>query len=121
MGALTLFEALFITHFVMDWIFQFSWEANNKSKSLRALLFHSGLYTLGFIPAFWSYKVNFSFFGLLFISHAVFDNRRFELWIMERFKGFRKEDLGEALWWIVFIGVDQTLHFMVLALIVLFK
>jgi len=39
MYELTLFEAFLVTHLVMDWIFQWKWEAMNKSKNWFALFF----------------------------------------------------------------------------------
>lgn len=119
MFRLTLFEALLITHLVMDWIFQWKWEAFNKAKKWSALLFHCFIYTMGFIPVFLVYKVNLIWLLVIFLSHVILDRRTFEIWLIEKFKRFKKEKVPEPLWWIILIGVDQTLHFVVLAVIVL--
>ena len=47
MGNLTLFEALFVTHLIMDWIFQWEWEAINKPKKWLPLFFHCTINTIG--------------------------------------------------------------------------
>jgi len=121
MHQLTLFEAFFITHLVMDWIFQWKWEAMNKSKNIFPLLFHCAVYTAGFVPVFFIYNINFLWLLLIFISHFVFDKRNFEIWILEKFKGFKKEGNLEPFWNIVLIGVDQTLHLVILSFIVIFS
>jgi len=121
MPALTPFEALFITHFTVDWIFQWNWEAMNKSKNWLALLFHCLVYTVGFVPVFLIYNINLGWLLLIFISHAICDKRDFEIWILEKFKGFKRAGIPESLWNIVLIGVDQTLHLIILSLIVLFS
>ena len=105
----------------MDWIFQWKWEAMNKSKKWLPLFFHCSVYTIGFIPAFWLYKINFWWLALIFLSHIVFDRRAFEIWLLEKFKGVKKEEIPESLWQILLIGIDQTLHIAVLVGIVIFS
>ena len=121
MHELTLFEAFLITHLVMDWTFQWKWEAINKSKSWLALFFHCFIYTIGFIPVFLIYNINFLWLFLIFISHVIFDQRKFEIWILEKFKGFKRGPELESFWNIMLIGIDQTLHLVILALIVIFS
>ena len=121
MYQLTLFEAFFITHLVMDWIFQWKWEAMNKSKNILALLFHCTIYAVGFIPAFLIFKINFIWLVLIFASHIILDNRKFEFWVLEKFKGFKKEEVSESLGAILLIGLDQTFHLVILAIIVIFS
>lgn len=105
----------------MDWIFQWKWEAMNKSKNILALFFHCFVYTVGFIPVFLIYDINFLWLLSIFISHAVFDKRSFEIWILEKFKGFKRGGELEPFWNITLIGVDQTLHLVILGLIVIFS
>ena len=121
MYSLTLFEVFLLTHLVMDWIFQWKWEAAKKSKEWLPLFFHCFVYTIGFIPVFLIYSINFLWLLLIFISHFIFDQRKLEVLIMERFKGFKKEGDLEAFWNIVLIGIDQTLHLVILALVVIFS
>jgi hypothetical protein len=119
MLALTLFEALFITHFVMDWVFQTEWEAMNKSKKWSALCVHCFIYTIGFIPVFFVYEVNFLWLVFIFISHIILDQRKFLMWWMEKVKRFNVQTTSESLKLILLIGVDQTFHILVLAIITL--
>jgi len=121
MNALTLFESLFLTHLVMDWIFQWEWEALNKSRSWRALCFHCAVYTTGFIPVFLIYKVSLWWLVLLFASHAFFDKRSFELWLLEKFKGVKKETVSESLWTVLLVAIDQVLHLIILGIIIIFS
>lgn len=116
---LTLFETFFITHLVMDWIFQWKWEAMNKSRNWAALFFHCAIYTVGFLPAIFLYNFHFSWLLLIFGSHVLFDKRNFEFWLLGKFKGFKKEESGEGMWGILLIGLDQTLHLLILAIIVI--
>mgnify|MGYP003881624313 CR=1 FL=1 len=118
---ISLFEALVMTHFIVDWIFQWRWETMNKSKKLAPLLFHSGVYSLGFIPVFLIYNIHFSWLILLFFSHVFLDSRKFEIWLLEKFKGVKRREIPECLWWILLIGIDQILHITVLAILVIFN
>ena len=118
---LTIFEALVITHFVMDWLFQTKWEADNKSKKWLPLFVHSSIYTLGFIPVFFWYQIGFSWLALLFLSHVFLDRRPFEIWWLKTVKRFTKENAPEWFWFMLLIAVDQTFHILVLTAIILFR
>ena len=118
---LTLFEALFLTHFISDWLFQTQWEAMNKSKKWPPLIVHSFIYSLFFIPVFYFYKVNFIYLLVLFFSHAILDNRKFEFWWLDKIKMTKKEVVGETTWIILVIGIDQVFHLAILGLIVLLQ
>jgi len=121
MYSLTIFEAFLITHLVMDWIFQWKWEAMNKSKNWTALFLHCAIYTVGFLPVLLIYNFHFSWLLLIFASHVLLDKRNFEIWLVEKFKGFKRGGELDTFWNIVLIGVDQTLHILVLAIIVIFS
>jgi hypothetical protein len=121
MTGLTLFEALVVTHFIMDWIFQTSWEANQKAEKWWPLLVHCAVYTLGFIPAFLYFDLSPAWLAFIFATHAVFDRRKLEFWIMDKVKRFKKAESPEALYYIVLIGVDQTLHLATLAAVAVWK
>ena len=116
---LTLFEALFLTHFIADWLFQTQWEALNKSKQFLPLFIHSLCYTLLFIPVLYFYQLNVYSLLLLFATHLILDNRKFENWWIKVIKQTRKENIGENLWLILTIVVDQVFHLLVLGVIVL--
>jgi len=105
----------------MDWIFQWKWEAMNKPKNWTALFFHCAVYTIGFLPVLFIYKFHFSWLMLIFASHVILDKRNFEFWILEKFKGFRKQEIDESLYAKLLTGVDQVLHIAILALIVIFS
>lgn len=121
MFKLTIFEALLITHFVVDWIFQWKWEATNKSKKWLPLFFHCIIYTIGFIPVFLIYEISLVWLILLFISHVILDRRTFVVWLLENFKGITKKDTTESVWTILLTTIDQILHIVILALVVIFN
>ena len=56
---------------------------------------------------------------ILFVSHMILDNRKFEIWWLNKIKRTTKEDVGDNLWTILVIGVDQVFHLAVLGLIVI--
>ena len=120
MSNLTIFEAFLITHLIVDFIFQGAWEARNKGKKLAPLLVHSFIYSIGFIPVFYFFQVNYLWLILLFVSHIIIDNQKFVLWILETAKGFKRERTEEPLWILLRIGVDQTLHLIILLIIIFY-
>ena len=115
---LTPFEALFITHLVADWLFQTYWEATNKAEKFLPLFVHSLIYTLCFIPAFYYFEFNWLFLLILFGTHLILDNRKFELWWLDKIKGVRKDKTSELTWNILIIGVDQSFHLLILSLLI---
>jgi len=117
--SLTPFEALFLTHFIADWLFQTLWEAMNKSKHLLPLFVHSFIYTISFIPAFYFYGFRWAYLLVLFASHMILDNRKFEYWWLNKIKRTQKSDVGEPLWTILLIGVDQVFHLAVLGFLII--
>ncbi len=117
--SLTPFEALFLTHFIADWLFQTLWEAMNKSKKFLPLFVHSLVYTIFFIPAFHFYGFRWESLSILFVSHLILDNRKFEYWWINKIKKTKKEDVGDILWTILVIGVDQVFHLAVLGFLVI--
>jgi len=121
MHPLTLFEAMLVTHFVMDWIFQTKWEAFGKSRSWIPLVVHCLIYTVGFIPIFFFWKVSFVWLIFIFLTHLVLDQRKVEFWIMDKIKAMKKEDTPETVFGFMLVGVDQSLHLVVLAIITLFS
>jgi len=121
MFKLTIFEALLMTHLAVDFLFQGKWEAMNKSKKWLPLFFHCTVYTVGFIPVFLIYKINLIWLILLFVSHAILDRRKLEIWFLKNFKGVSKKDTPESLWKMLLIGSDQILHILILVLIIIFS
>lgn len=118
MAKFTLFEIFIIVHLVTDFIFQRQWEAGRKDKDWRALAFHCFIYTLGFVPVFWFFKISFWWLLLLFFSHFAIDNKKLVNWLLREFKGYKEKKTNQPLWTLLFIGIDQTLHLIVLLAIV---
>lgn len=118
-----IYEILIILfiHFLGDFVFQTQWQAENKSKSNLALLYHVSTYTAcWFTPMlFLFYNNGFNLIGAIclsfvfcvisFICHFITDyftsrlNSR--LWADKRIHDF-----------FVSIGWDQTMHFIQLFL-----
>ena len=121
MANLTFFEIFFITHLIMDFIFQRQREALNKHIQLKALIFHCSIYTIGFIPVFWFLDINFLWLIVILVSHFIIDQNSIVLWILEKLKGIKEEKVSESLWTLFIIGIDQILHASVLILIVIFQ
>ncbi len=101
----------------MDWIFQTEWQAMNKEKNIKALFSHSLIYTLGFIPVVLIYNLSFWVLGLILVSHLIIDKQAPKTWIMEKIKGLDQKKTPKSLWLWLSIVIDQTLHFIILALI----
>ena len=117
---MNIFETLVITHLIGDWIFQTEYEAMNKMKDSfwnRALFSHCLICTLCFAPAFWSYGINWLWLLLIFGSHLFLDRRWPVVWWISTIKRTSPETV-EKLYWLVIV-VDQIMHVLILALIVL--
>ena len=118
-----LIAAYFISLFV-DWIFQWQWQAENKSKwgksvnkrlSFAALFSHSFTYAvitsgllflLGTTPVHHVLLV----FSVLLLSHTLIDTRIPVKWIM-RFKGLSDEQIHDYQnFGFMHIGIDHRLH-----------
>jgi hypothetical protein len=123
-------EFLLVIYFIslsVDWIFQWQWQALNKSRwgkgyfkpySLLALTTHSFVYA--FLST-WITSIllgtdsaqNTMVFWVLSISHMVIDSRIPVKWIM-RFKGMTKEEINDPAMGFMHIGIDHRLHELVL-------
>lgn len=114
---LSLFSSFFLTHLTFDFLFQTSRQAERKTKELRPLLSHCFVYTLGFLPSFLFFKVNFWFLLLLFASHLLLDRRGFEEWWLEKIKGMEKEKTRKGIGKFVLVAADQTFHFLILGFV----
>jgi hypothetical protein len=115
---LTPFEAFLITHLVADWLFQTHWEAVNKAEKFLPLFVHSSIYTLCFIPAFYYFEFNWLFLLILFGTHMILDNRKFEHWWLKKIKGVTKDNVNDFTWNILLLGVDQSFHLLILGFLV---
>ncbi len=129
-----LVVAYFISLFV-DWVFQWNWQAVNKSKwnkkdnwgiSLGAVLSHSFIYAAATSSVLlWIFDLNYRQFSLiwdvLFISHVIIDTR-IPVKLIMRFKGMNREQINDYQnFGFMHIGIDHRLHetvLLVLAMLV---
>lgn len=119
----------FISLFV-DWIFQTSWQASNKSKwgisdnkkeSFLAVVSHSLTYAiLTTLIVFLTLDQSKGFlisFCVLFVTHTIIDTRIPVKGIM-RFKGMSKEQIDDIQnFGFMHIGIDHRLHEVVLLIL----
>jgi hypothetical protein len=103
MMALSIPLGLLAIHFVGDFVLQTDWQAKNKSKNFIALLRHTCVYSLLFLP------FGFVFALVTFITHTVTDAITSRLtayfWAKQQSHNF-----------FVVVGADQLVHFFTLAL-----
>lgn len=92
----TAFVLFYVSHRVADYWIQTDWQAQNKSKNLKALLTHALTYTLSFLPALallhhlwprpsWHWALAALAVGL---PHALVDTRRVVSWFARTTKGW---------------------------------
>jgi hypothetical protein len=126
-----LVVAYFISLFV-DWIFQWDWQAVNKSKwtvsnidkAIIAVITHSAIYTclttLALIILGVVTSKELIIYATLFISHMIIDTRIPVKWIM-RFKGMSWKQINDTqTFGFMHIGIDHRLHEMVLLILAMF-
>lgn len=105
-----ILSILFI-HWVADFVFQTSWQAENKSKQWSALLAHTGLYSLAWFPPIYIYGVFMDwgisillFIPITFVCHTATDyyTSRVNLMLWEK---------KEVHTFFASVGFDQMLHY----------
>lgn len=94
---------LFI-HWLSDFVFQTDYQARNKSKTLKALIMHTSLYSLTWI-SLWPLlgKYTFYFIGITFIAHTFTD------FFTSKLNAKLRSDNNERKFFIS-LGFDQFLH-----------
>lgn len=115
--------ALLVAHFIGDFLLQSDWMATQKSKNADALLAHTGIYSLCFLP--WGLM----FVLLTFLTHTLTDYATSQLTSALWFFRQEAEDgcdpplqtrwvyvAGRRHWFFVVIGFDQLIHAATLAL-----
>jgi hypothetical protein len=127
-----LVTAYFISLFV-DWIFQWNWQAVNKSKwnkgnrinAFMAVASHSLIYAI-ITSTVLIFIFNYNYFtfsiiwDVLFVSHLLIDTRIPVKWIM-RFKGMSWEQINDYQnYGFMHIGIDHRLHELVLLVLAFF-
>lgn len=118
---MTLFEWLLIGHLVGDWVFQNDWMARNKQNGLLnpAILIHCAIYTAVILLVYFlptappqSLRSVLRIGGFVFFSHWLIDATG----LAKRWMGF----FGQTDVLFMRIAVDQILHVIALALLVVF-
>jgi hypothetical protein len=116
-----VFAVLIVSHLVGDFVFQTDWQATHKHGGLgsdptrrRALVAHLTTYTLAFVPAFvWLANsagvIAVAVAAVVVVPHLVQDDGRLVALWLSRVK--RAPAGGNAM---VFLGVDQSFHAVVL-------
>lgn len=134
-------EFLLVSYFCslfVDWVFQFDFQAINKSKwgkdddkriSLFALITHSFIYAV--LTSLFTILIPFLFTGerilnvnqfnimmiVLFVSHCIIDTRIPVKWIM-KFKLITDKQINDSVnYGFMHIGIDHRLHEMVLLIL----
>lgn len=128
-------DFLIVTYIVglfIDWVFQFDWQATNKSKwgknddkslSFMALLSHSVIYgsltsiivqyIVGLTPRQYSVATL-----VLVLSHMIIDTRIPVKWIMKYVKQMKQEQIDDTLnYGFMHIGIDHRLHELVILIL----
>ena len=101
-----------VAHLAADWLFQTNWMAIHKTKLRHpASWVHAGVYTL-----FMAFLFPVSMALLIGVAHLLVDTRTPVRWWVRVVKGMPAGSPGLAT---VEMGVDQTIHVMVLAAAVL--
>jgi hypothetical protein len=75
MDKITIFIWLVFVHFIVDWVFQTHFQTMNKTKNMKALATHSLIYAFGFAIPFFMFNISFAWLAVLFLSHAIIDQR----------------------------------------------
>lgn len=106
-----VFVYLLVAHLIGDWLVQTHWMATRKSKDWMALFVHISTYHIFVFGALYLAGVSLipNLLGTLFlaVTHAVLDNRRFEIWWIRKVKKIREPE--EIPTWLL-LGVDQSFH-----------
>lgn len=85
-------------HFVADFVLQTDWMASNKSKSNKALLFHTAVYSIPFLLCLgWKYA------AINMVLHTVID------YVSSRASSHYWQQ-GKTHEFFVVVGLDQYLH-----------
>lgn len=120
---MSLFDLFLICHLTGDWMFQTSEQAANKAKGNFinwAILNHSLVYTLTFVPVFLIFGISFYWLAIIFVSHVILDKRSITRWWVRKIKTMDPNLKGcffsfDAMT----IVIDQVIHILILAVIAL--
>lgn len=108
---LILLTILLTIHFIAYFVLQTDWQAQNKSKNIKALLRHVLVYSTCFVPfVLWWFPLNkagafvFITFSLHFVTDAITSRINSRMWAAKRVHAF-----------FVGVGADQLSHAYALA------
>ena len=121
-NSMTLFECLVLAHLIGDWLLQTEHEAMNKAKGHFcnfAILKHCASYTLTFVPFFFTFGLSLVWLVPVFVSHWFLDRRWPVITFIHVAKRTSRETINNLFWLV--IAVDQVLHILVIASIVLLQ
>ena len=113
---MSLFDALFVSHLVGDWILQNDWQAKNKSKSWWALITHVVVYHILILIVLLYYVGSqpsvYIAVALLALSHLILDRQTTIIWLMQH---FHNSGNGTPERWLM-VAFDQALHIVLLGI-----
>ena len=99
---------ILLTHFIGDFVLQTDWQAKNKSTSNEALLNHTLIYSVIWLPFIFYYHIAW-FLPITFVCHTITDyftsRLNTKLWAK-----------NEVHYFFVSVGYDQLLHYVQLLL-----
>ncbi len=119
-----------LDHFIFDKIVRFQCEVTKKKE-----FWHCLVYTIGFIPIFLIFKVNFGWLLLIFLSHFLIDKkfvpekilRDFEEFLIRKFKitinkmRMNKPSFLHEFLYYILVVIEQLLHIAILVIIIKLK
>lgn len=105
---LTLIFYIMVMHFLADFALQTHWQAENKSKNIKALTYHVATYSTVWLFASWIYTNNIMFAICFTITTFLIHWLTDFLTSKEVSKRFANNDYHNGF---VMIGFDQVLHY----------
>lgn len=109
---MSLFDWLFVGHFVGDYLFQTGWLAMNKMKRWDALFVHCVVYTVAIgIAGACSTGVSPLALGVVFVSHLIIDQG----WLVRKWTQYIQSPPKSEQKWLT-IMADQSFHLIILAI-----
>lgn len=117
---MSLFDSFLVAHLVGDWLLQTAWQAEGKVRGrfLNApLLVHCTVYTLSFVPVFLWHTLPLWGLVVLWGTHVFLDRRFPVVWLVKLREGKHGDLSYTPPAWLVIV-VDQVVHLLVCAALV---
>ena len=117
---MSLFDKLLVAHLVGDWLLQTEWQALNKSKNIRAMASHIGVYSLvmlGVLVVDFGFQNIYVYLMVAFlgVSHAILDLGWPVVRLMKMTRGIVTRPPER---WLMMV-VDQIIHVVTIAIVAL--